>query len=105
MGWQVQLQSMMTPEDAWIPGPATTAAYLIRLSAGRGPPPLGGLGGSCSGGLPPSSGVTSCTTLPSSVGAADTLVSGEGRDGVVASSAGVPATGTGKAMPWPFSRA
>jgi hypothetical protein len=84
--------------------PIDHAHYLIRFSVGRGP--LGGLGGSCSGGLPPSSGVTSWTTLPSaSLGAAGTLESGDAFDGDDSSAAALPATGTGNAIPWPFSRA
>src|SRR3954464_740024 len=81
-------------------GAARRECYLTRLSAGRGP--LGGRGGS-SGlvGAADSRG-TSCPTLLSASVAAGTLDSGEG---LLASSVGAPATGTGKAMPWPFSRA
>src|SRR5664279_5587249 len=80
-------------------------AYFTRLSAGRGP--LGGRGGSPSGPLfdADGSGVTSWTTLASSSPpepAAGTLESGDGLEG---SSVAPPATGTGNAMPCPFSRA
>src|SRR5665647_1983032 len=80
-------------------------AYFTRFKAGRGP--LGGRGGSPSGPLLDAggSGVTNCSTFASSspvVPAAGTLDSG---DGWAKSSVAPAATGTGKAMPCPFSRA